>query len=129
MELKLCKGPVRGQYVFIMAKLQCIYNIDNNIILKQQKQKAKRADFSSTIHMNLVQNAEFDWLPWQHKGYIFEKILKNLRNHKADEAETLHTCLPHGFYVLESDHKKDPSIKSVLWADLSAYRLPYGKQL
>ena len=23
---------------------------------------------SSTIHMNFVQIAEFDWLPWQHKG-------------------------------------------------------------
>ena len=38
------------------------------------------------IHMNFVQIAEFDWLP-------SEKIFKNLlRNHKEDEAETLHTC-------------------------------------
>ena len=22
-------------------------------------------------HMNLVQTAEFDWLPWQWKGYFF----------------------------------------------------------
>ena len=46
------------------------------------------------IHMNFVQIAEFDWLPWQHKEYIFEQIFKNLllRNHKGDEAETLHTC-------------------------------------
>ena len=28
------------------------------------------------IHMNFVQIAEFDWLPWQHIGQIFEKILK-----------------------------------------------------
>ena len=44
--------------------------------------------------MNFVQIAKVDWLPWQHKGYIFEKILKNLllRNHKGDDAETLHTC-------------------------------------
>ena len=26
--------------------------------------------------MNFVQIAEFDWLPWQHKGEIFEKNLK-----------------------------------------------------
>ena len=46
------------------------------------------------IHMNFVQNAEFDWLPWQHKGSSFEKILKNLllRSRKGDEAETLHIC-------------------------------------
>ena len=28
------------------------------------------------IHMNFVQIAEFDWLPWQHKGSIFEKYSK-----------------------------------------------------
>ena len=46
------------------------------------------------IHVNFVQIAEFDWLPWQHKGYIFEKIIKNLllRSRKGVEAETLHTC-------------------------------------
>ena len=27
--------------------------------------------------MNFVQIAEFDWLPWQHKGLIFKKIFKN----------------------------------------------------
>ena len=26
---------------------------------------------SSTIHVDFVQLAEFEWLPWQHKGYIF----------------------------------------------------------
>ena len=26
--------------------------------------------------MNFVQIAEFDWLPWQHKGQIFEKYSK-----------------------------------------------------
>ena len=43
--------------------------------------------------MNFVQIAEFDWLPWQHKGQMFEKIFRNLllRNRKEDEAETLHT--------------------------------------
>ena len=30
----------------------------------------------SSIHMNFVQIAEFDWLPRQHKGYIFEILLK-----------------------------------------------------
>ena len=46
------------------------------------------------IHMNFVQIAEFDWLPWQHKGLVFKKIFKNLllRSRKRDEAETLHTC-------------------------------------
>ena len=44
------------------------------------------------IHMNFGQIPEFDWLPWQHNGEIFEKILKNLLliNHKGNEAETLH---------------------------------------
>ena len=43
------------------------------------------------IHMNFVQIAEFDWLLWHHN---MENIFKNLllRNHKGDEAETLHTC-------------------------------------
>ena len=45
--------------------------------------------------MNFVQIIDFDWLPWQPKCYIFEKIFKNLflRSHKGDEAETLHKCL------------------------------------
>ena len=41
--------------------------------------------------MNFVQICEFDWLPWQLKCLICEKILKNLllRSYKGDEAETL----------------------------------------
>ena len=37
------------------------------------------------INMNFVQIAEFDWLPWQHKGKLSKKILKNLllRNRKG----------------------------------------------
>ena len=35
------------------------------------------------IHMNFVQIAEFDWLPWQHK--IFQNLF--LRSRKWDEAE------------------------------------------
>ena len=46
------------------------------------------------IHMNFVQINEFDWLPCQHKGSIFEKIFKNLllRSRKRDEVETWYTC-------------------------------------
>ena len=44
-----------------------------------------------------VQIGEFDWLSARQKGSIFVKMFKNLllRNHKADEAETCHTCLGH----------------------------------
>ena len=51
-------------------------------------------DKSSASRMNFVQIADYDWLPWQQKGYIFEKIFKNLllRSHKGDEAEILHKC-------------------------------------
>ena len=44
-----------------------------------------------------VQIGEFDWLSARQKGSIFVKMFKNLllRNHKADEAETWHTCLGH----------------------------------
>ena len=44
-----------------------------------------------------VQIGEFDWLSARQKGSIFLKMFKNLllRNHKADEAETWHTCLGH----------------------------------
>ena len=42
-----------------------------------------------------VRIGEFDWLSARQKGSIFVKMFKNLllRNHKADEAETRHTCL------------------------------------
>ena len=44
-----------------------------------------------------VQIGEFDWLSARQKGSVFVKMFKNLllRNHKADEAETWHTCLGH----------------------------------
>ena len=44
-----------------------------------------------------VQIGEFDWLSARQKGSIFVKMFKNLllRNLKADEAETWHTCLGH----------------------------------
>ena len=44
-----------------------------------------------------VQIGKSDWLSGRQKGSIFVKIFKNLllRNHKGDEAETLHTCLGH----------------------------------
>ena len=48
------------------------------------------------IHMNFVQIAEFDWLPWQNKARVnfSKKKFKNflLRSCNGDEAETLHTC-------------------------------------
>ena len=48
--------------------------------------------------MNFVQIAEFDWVPWQHKGYIFEKNLL-LRSRKGDEVETLHYVQDISLYV------------------------------
>ena len=49
------------------------------------------------FHATFVQIGEFDWLSARQKGSIFIKMFKNLllRNHKADEAETWHTCLGH----------------------------------
>ena len=43
----------------------------------------------------LVQTTQFDWLPRQPKGYIYEKILKNqfFRSCKGDKDETLQNCL------------------------------------
>ena len=51
----------------------------------------------STFHMAFVQISEFDWLPGRLKWLILEKILNNLllRDHKVDEANTLHICLRH----------------------------------
>ena len=44
-----------------------------------------------------VQIGEFDCLSARQKGSIFVKMFKNLllRNHKANVAETWHTCLGH----------------------------------
>ena len=52
-------------------------------------------DMSFTFHKTFVQIAEIDWLPGRQKGLMFEKNVKIplLRNHKVDEADTLHTCL------------------------------------
>ena len=54
------------------------------------------------FHITFVQIGVFDWLLGRQKGSIFVKVFKNflLRNHKEDEAETLHTCLGH--YPLQS---------------------------
>ena len=54
-------------------------------------------EYSSTFHITFVLKGEFDWLSVPHKGSVFVKMFKNLhlRNHKADEAETKHTCLGH----------------------------------
>ena len=37
------------------------------------------------IHMNFVQIADFDWLPWPLKGKFLKKIFKNLllKSHKG----------------------------------------------
>ena len=46
--------------------------------------------------MNSVQTAVFDWLSWQPKCYICEKIFKNLlKSHKEDEAKILQKCSYH----------------------------------
>ena len=47
--------------------------------------------------MSFVQISELDWLSGRQKWSIFVKMFKNLllRNHKANEAETWHTCLGH----------------------------------
>ena len=51
----------------------------------------------TTFHTTFVHIGKFDWLLGRQKGSIFVKMFKNLllRNHKGDEAETLHTCLGH----------------------------------
>ena len=51
-------------------------------------------EWSSTKNIILVQTSQYDWLPWQPKGYIDEKILKRqlLRSYKGDKAETLQNC-------------------------------------
>ena len=53
--------------------------------------------FIRLLSKSVIRETEFDWLLARQKGSIFVKMFKNLllRNHKADEAETLHTCLGH----------------------------------
>ena len=48
---------------------------------------------SSTIHMNFVQIAEFDWLPWQHKEYIFEKKYSKIFSSEAVREMKLKLCI------------------------------------
>ena len=51
-------------------------------------------EYSSTFHTTFVHIGEFNWLSGRLKVSIFVKMFKNLllRNHKAEEAKTLHTC-------------------------------------
>ena len=48
------------------------------------------------FHTTFVQITKFNWLTGRHK-VNFRKIFKILllRNRKADEAETWHTCIGH----------------------------------
>ena len=49
---------------------------------------------SSTFHYTFVPFAEFSLVARATKRVNFRKRLQNLlRNHKVDEADTLHTCL------------------------------------
>ena len=43
-------------------------------------------------HVNIVQTAEFSWLPWQPKGYIYEKIKKKFISSEAIGGKKLNLC-------------------------------------
>ena len=43
-------------------------------------------------HMNFVQTAEFDRLPWQPKGYICEEIKKNITSSEVIRGMKLKHC-------------------------------------
>ena len=43
--------------------------------------------------MNLAKITDFDWLPWQPKGYIFENIIQKSFFSKAIEEMKLKLCL------------------------------------
>ena len=77
--------------------------------------------------MNFVQIAEFDWLPWQYKGLIFEKILKNLsetvRGMKLKLCIHVHDISLYINYVFIV---VAPAL-SLLWQLLSFHRFIMGK--
>ena len=80
------------------------------------------------FHTTFVQIGEFDWLSARQKGSIFVKMFKNLllRNHKGDEAETLHTCLDISLY--KSCVFYSGRIRTlVAMATYSSHRLIMGK--
>ena len=84
---------------------------------------------SSTIHMNFVQIAEFDWLPWQRKG----KLSKN--NSKFFSSEAIRGVLKlsiHVHNIQDISHYINnvfivvAHVVSLLW-QLSFHRLIMGK--
>ena len=59
-------------------------------------------EWPSTKHIILVQSFQFDWLPWQPKGYIFAKNIKKINSSEAVRWIKLKLCrIVHDISVLK----------------------------
>ena len=63
-------------------------------------------EYSSTNNIIFVQTAEFHWLPWQLKGYIFEKYSKINYEYKCERADLLKVFLKSWNNISDVDKEK-----------------------